>query len=251
MPSPVPPPTDIASDVSASAEKKTASIFAAGQQELINIGIAEALGAALLGLPPPLNAGAKGMGDAIFALLLATPPPGSGTGAIKIFAYGIAMAVAMFVWCLIKNFLHALPIIGIFVPACSNDTTIIEPVPNSISNLNKDALASFIRSEKDKLPQNISPPPLPLVAGPTFEEYIAANPASNRTGPTSAQISSIVTPQRDIANNSANIPSTASDPSTSDNADNTAVAAAGTINRQISSAENLVSSEGLRKLFGL
>lgn len=251
MPLPLPPPADIASDVSVSAEKKLGSILAAAHQEETNAAIAEALGAALLGLPPPLNAGAKGMGDAIFALMLATPPPGSGTGAIKIFSYGIAMAVAMFVWCLIKNFLHALPIIGIFVPACSNDTAIVPPVPPSISQLNKDALTSFIRSEKDKLPQYISPPPLPVVAGPTFAEYVVANPASNRTGPANAQNSSIITPQRDITNNSANIPSTVSNPSITANTDVTVLAAAAHASRQNSLTEELVSSEGLRKLFGL
>ena len=145
------------------------------------------LEAALNALPPPLGQGAVGLGNSLYAVLIRPPEP-SGPGAppssdqVKLFALGIAMAIVMFVWCLIKNFLNSLPIIGIFVDGCTNDE---QAIPPSITAQNKDSLDNFITSEVESVKPNISPGATkPTAKGRTFEEFAASISVNNQSGAT-------------------------------------------------------------------
>lgn len=145
------------------------------------------LEAALNALPPPLGQGAVGLGNSLYAVLIRPPEP-SGPGAppssdqVKLFALGIAMAIVMFVWCLIKNFLDSLPIIGIFVNGCTNDE---HAIPPSITAQNKDSLDNFITSEVESVKPNISPGATkPTAKGRTFEEFATSISVNNQSGAT-------------------------------------------------------------------
>lgn len=245
-----------------------------------------ALEAALNALPPPLGQGAVGLSNSLYAVLIRPPEP-SGPGAppssdqVKLFALGIAMAIVMFVWCLIKNFLHSLPIIGSFVDGCTNDE---QAIPPSITAQNKDSLDNFIASEVESVKPNISPGATKIPAkGRTFEEFAASISVNNQSGavanlPESLGgagsaggfngFSGVGAPGNDTINaaaaglqlgqnatstpkSSANIQQSSADTSAASTANSSDVQNSMPSQRDNATQDVRLSSEGLKKLFGL
>ena len=235
-----------------------------------------ALEAALNALPPPLGQGAVGLGNSLYAVLIRPPEP-SGPGAppssdqVKLFALGIAMAIVMFVWCLIKNFLNSLPIIGIFVDGCTSDE---QAIPPSITAQNKDSLDNFITSEVESVKPNISPGATkPTAKGRTFEEFAASISVNNQSGATAylpetlggagsagatgaainAAASGLQLGQNatGASKSSANIQQSSADTSAASTTNSNDVQNSTPSQRDNATQDVRLSSEGLKKLFGL
>ena len=227
-----------------------------------------ALEAALNALPPPLGQGAAGLSNALYAVLIRPPEP-SGPGAapnsdqVKLFALGIAMAIVMFVWCLIKNFLHSLPIIGSFVDGCTNDEHAIPPV---ITAQKKDSLENFINSEINSIKQTVAAvAPKAAPKGRTFQDFAASigsvanaeaplgdgfNGFSNAGANSAAGAASglqLGTNATGPSNSSANIQQSSADTSAVSNDVQNSMPP----KRDNATQDARLSSEGLKKLFGL
>lgn len=237
------------------------------------------LEAALNALPPPLGQGAVGLSNSLYAVLIRPPEP-SGPGAppssdqVKLFALGIAMAIVMFVWCLIKNFLNSLPIIGIFVDGCTSDE---QAIPPSITAQNKDSLDNFITSEVESVKPNISPGATkPTAKGRTFEEFAASISVNNQSGATAnlpeslggagstggfngfsgainAAASGLQLGQNATGspNSSANIQQSSADTAAASTSNSNDVQNSTPSQRDNATQDVRLSSEGLKKLFGL
>ena len=80
---------------------------------------------AINALPPPVNAGARTLGEGIYAAfktpLSAVSNPSPNQDPIKLMAFAIAFAILKALWCFIKSLLNPIPIVGIFFPLCNDD----------------------------------------------------------------------------------------------------------------------------------
>jgi hypothetical protein len=152
----------------------------------------EITSAALTALPPPLNAAAQGLGNALFAafkvplnpVILPVQP---NADPVKALAFSIAFAIIKLIWCLIKSLLNPLPIIGSFFPLCSETSTELTNADNEFSNLtNNEFVNQRVRSNLEASGVNqanvlesktkeISGNTEPDVQGITFDEFLKKN----------------------------------------------------------------------------
>ena len=166
-----------------------------------------ALTTAINALPPapiPLNALTLNLGEAVYGLLkidlasVASTNPTSDPK--KIFAYGIALIIIQFLWCMIKNFLHSLPIIGSFVDPCTPEGT--SPDLNR-SNISLNSVIRPIQITTQSITTIVGntppPPPPPPVQNPvapigkTFNDFVRANPAPGPAVPVQEQATTTAT----------------------------------------------------------
>ena len=208
-----------ASAARAQIKNQTNKLVAEAQINLVN--------RAIDALPPPVSAGAKALGNGMYAAfktpVSAVSNARESQDPAKLVAFMIAFAILKAIWCFIKSLLNPLPIIGSFFPLCNNDPQLVgtdrrtnnarEAARTDSSNIASDGAsnvfttatsAGFATTTRNAINQQSNIPVTTSqvsnmnsgVEGMTFEEFVAKTvvPASlpiEEVPPTSALLGQI------------------------------------------------------------